>query len=90
MGYPQIDTFTNIKNIYSGRSLQSLAPFLQSDLNLNHAQIGILTSTFFMGVLFLFIPMGWPVDRIGVYWMMSLGQLIVRLFFHSISGSSRK
>ncbi|MFH0811704.1 MAG: MFS transporter, partial [Pseudomonadota bacterium] len=62
-----------------------LAPFLQDDLHLKHVQIGMLNSVFFLGAFFLSIPMGWLVDRIGVYWTMAAGQLILGSFILAIS-----
>jgi len=70
---------------YSGQSVQPLAPFLQSELSLKHIQIGMFTSVFFLGAFFLSIPMGWLVDRFGIYWTMAVGQLIIGLFILSIS-----
>jgi MFS family permease len=72
-------------NAYSGQSIQPLAPFLQSELHLKHFQIGMLSSVFFLGAFFLSIPMGWLVDRVGVYWTMAIGQLVVGSFILSIS-----
>jgi len=78
-------TSIHVMNAYSGQTVQPLAPFLQSELHLKHFQIGMLTSFFFLGAFFLSIPMGWLVDRVGVYWTMAVGQLIVGLFILSIS-----
>lgn len=78
-------TVTHVMNVYSGRGILPLAPFLQSEFHLKHVQIGMLTSSFFMGALFLSIPMGWLVDRIGIYWTMAMGQLILGSFIVSIS-----
>jgi len=71
--------------IYSGRSIQPLSPFLQSELHLKYFQIGIFTSSFFLGAFFLSLPMGWLVDRIGVYWTIFIGQLVIGSFILSIS-----
>ena len=72
-------------NSYSGQSIQPLAPFLQSELHLKHFQIGMLSSVFFLGAFFPSIAMGWLVDRLGVYWTMAIGQLVVGSFILSIS-----
>lgn len=78
-------TLTHVMSAYSGQSIQPLAPFLQSELSLKHIQIGMFTSIFFLGAFFLSIPMGWLVDRFGIYWTMAVGQLIIGLFILSIS-----
>jgi MFS transporter, ACS family, hexuronate transporter len=72
-------------NIFSGRSIIPLAPLLQADLELSHVQIGMFTSMYFAGAFCFSFPMGWLVDKIGVYWTMPLGQLIVGAFVFSIS-----
>ncbi len=78
-------TGTHVMNIYSGRSIVPLTPLLQADLNLTHFQIGMFTSVYFMGAFFFSIPMGWLVDRIGVFWTMPLGQIIVGCFILFLS-----
>lgn len=78
-------TVVHVMNAYSGRTILPLAPFLQDDLHLKHVQIGMLNSVFFLGAFFLSIPMGWLVDRIGVYWTMAAGQLILGSFILAIS-----
>ena len=40
---------------------------------------------YFAGAFFFSFPMGWLVDKIGVYWTMPLGQFIVGTFIFSIS-----
>jgi ACS family hexuronate transporter-like MFS transporter len=77
-------TAAHVTNIYSVRSVVPLNPFLQSHFDLNHFQIGLMTSSFFMGSFLFSIPMGWLVDRIGVYWAMPLGQCIVGIFILSL------
>lgn len=72
-------------NIFSGRSIIPLAPLLQADLSLSHFQIGMFTSIYFAGAFFFSFPMGWLVDRIGVYRTMPLGQLIVGFFILCLS-----
>jgi MFS family permease len=78
-------TGMHVMNIFSGRSLIPLGPLLQSDLNLSHVQIGMFTSMYFAGAFCFSLPMGWLVDKIGVYWTMPLGQLIIGVFIFSIS-----
>lgn len=72
-------------NVYSGRAVQPLAPFLQSEFHLKHVEIGMLASFFFLGAIIFSIPMGWLVDRIGVYWILALGQLVLGSFIFFIS-----
>ena len=78
-------TLTHVMNVYSYRSIQALAPLLQLDFNLQYFQIGMLTSLYFMGAILLSVPMGWLVDRVGVYWTIAVGQFVVGLFVLSIS-----
>jgi ACS family hexuronate transporter-like MFS transporter len=78
-------TGMHVMNIFSGRSIIPLAPLLQVDLNLSHFQIGMFTSIYFAGAFFFSFPMGWLVDKIGVYWTMPLGQLIVGFFIICLS-----
>jgi MFS transporter, ACS family, hexuronate transporter len=72
-------------NIFSGRSIIPLAPLLQVDLELSHVQVGMFTSMYFAGAFCFSFLMGWLVDKIGVYWTMPLGQLIVGTFIFLIS-----
>ncbi len=72
-------------NIFSGRSIIPLAPLLQVDLELSHVQVGMFTSMYFAGAFCFSFLMGWLVDKIGVYWTMPLGQLIVGAFIFLIS-----
>jgi MFS transporter, ACS family, hexuronate transporter len=78
-------TAMHAMNIFSGRSIIPLAPLLQADLELSHVQIGMFTSMYFAGAFCFSFPMGWLVDKIGVYWTMPLGQLIVGTFIFLIS-----
>jgi len=78
-------TSIHVMNAYSGQTVQPLTPFLQTELHLKHFQIGMLTSIFFLGAFSLSIPMGWLVDRVGIYWTMTVGQLVVGIFTISIS-----
>ena len=78
-------TGMHVMNIFSGRSIIPLTPLIQSDLNLSHFQIGIFTTIYFTGAFLSSFPMGWLVDKIGVYATMPIGQFIVGIFILSIS-----
>ena len=80
-----IVTLTHVMSSYSGMSIQTLAPFFQSDLGLNHVEIGMLTSVFYAGTFFLSTPFGSLVDRIGEYRILASGPLVIGLFIALIS-----
>ncbi len=80
-----IVTLTHVMSSYSAVSIQTLAPFFQSDLGLNHVEIGMLTSVFYAGTFFLSTPLGSLVDRIGEYLVLASGPLAIGLFIALIS-----
>lgn len=75
----------HVTSVYSGQGIQPLAPLLQSELHLKYVQIGMFTSIFFLGGFFLSIPMGWLVDRLGVYWTLAISQFTVGSFVLLVS-----
>lgn len=66
-------------------SFGPLAPFLQEDLIISRAQIGLFTSTVYAGTLFLGAICGWLVDRFRVRRFLLLGPGLVGLFFVGLS-----
>ena len=65
-------------------SIGPLAPFIKEDLSLSNAQIGILMSAAAFGYMLSLIPAGWLVDRIGVRWMLLIGEVIGGIFVGSM------
>ncbi|OGP74826.1 MAG: hypothetical protein A2W09_02205 [Deltaproteobacteria bacterium RBG_16_50_11] len=54
-----------------------LAPFIQPDLGLSAAQIGLLCSAIALGCMVIQIPSGVLSDRFGPKWVMALGLLFI-------------
>lgn len=61
----------------ASQCIPPLAPFLQTELNLNLGQIGLLSSASFVGTAILLLLAGRLVDVIGVRSMMIAGQVVV-------------
>jgi sugar phosphate permease len=61
-------------------SIGPLAPFLKEDLSLTAAQIGTLMSASAFGYMVTLIPGGWFVDRIGIRWMLFIGEFTGGIF----------
>ncbi len=80
-----IVTVTHVMSSYSAVSIQTLAPFLKSDLGFSHVEIGMLTSVFYAGTFFLSTPLGSLVDRIGEYRILASGPLVIGLFIALVS-----
>ena len=47
-------------------SINTLAPFYQTDLQLSRTQVGLFFSAFYVGMAVLSFPAGWLTDRLGV------------------------
>lgn len=73
-------TLVHVVSSFSVLSVQTLAPFIKADLGLTHAQVGMLTSLFYAGNVFLSASAGWLVDRLGVYRVLLAGQLVIGVF----------
>jgi sugar phosphate permease len=65
-------------------SIGPLAPFLQEDLGLTSAQVGFFMSAAAAGYAVMTIPAGWLVDRIGVRWLLLIGEVIGGIFLISM------
>ena len=65
-------------------SIGPLAPFLKEDLNLTSAQAGLFMSAAALGYGIALIPAGWLVDRIGVRWLLLVGEVIGGIFIASM------
>ena len=69
-------------------SFGPLALFLQEDLNITRAQVGLFTSMVFAGSLFFGIICGWLIDRFNVRRFLLLGPLILGVFFIALTRTS--
>ncbi len=65
-------------------SIGPLAPFLKEDLGLTSAQVGLFMSAAAFGYMLTLIPAGWLVDRIGVRWLLLIGEVIGGIFISSM------
>ncbi len=65
-------------------SVGPLAPFLKEDLDLTSAQVGLFMSAAAFGYMLTLIPSGWLVDRIGVRWLLLIGELFGGIFIVSM------
>src|SRR3972149_5344948 len=65
-------------------SIGPLGPFLKEDLGLTSAQVGSLMSAAAFGYMLVAIPAGWFTDRIGVRWMLVVGELVGGIFIMSM------
>ena len=54
-------------------SIPPLSPFLREELNLSHAQVGMLMSFFYIGVVSASILFGWISNLLGVRQALILG-----------------
>lgn len=61
-------------------SIPPLSPFLRDELQLTHAQVGMLMSFFYIGVVSASILFGWISDLLGVRWALILGLGIQGVF----------
>jgi len=61
-------------------SIPPLAPFIQVDLDLTRAQVGLFVTATYLGYMVMQIPSGWLTDSIGVRKMLLIGQIIIGLF----------
>ena len=69
-------------------SFGPLAPFLQQDLRINRAQIGLFTSAVYAGSNVFGVVCGWLIDRFGVRLFLLLGPGTVALFFIAFANTS--
>ncbi|MBI3966066.1 MAG: MFS transporter [Chloroflexi bacterium] len=74
-----ISTMVQTLTSFTNQSIAPLAPYLQSDLSLSRAQIGLLSTAIF-GAGFIMVPVGWLADRFGVRLMFVVGLTAVGLF----------
>ncbi|MGA2957394.1 MAG: MFS transporter [Thermodesulfobacteriota bacterium] len=83
-----IITLSHILSSFCNLSIPSLTPFLRNDLNLSHAQVGLLMSAFYVGVISVSIPIGWITDRLGVRLALILGLGILGIFMVGFGAAS--
>ena len=65
-------------------SIGPLAPFLKEGLNLTNTQVGLFMSAAAFGYMLVLIPAGWLADRIGVRWLLLIGEVIGGIFLVSM------
>ena len=78
-------TVTQIGASIAALSFGPLAPFLQETLNMTRAQVGLCTSSLYLGCSLVAIPSGRLADRIGVRLVLFIGPAMMALFFLAIS-----
>jgi sugar phosphate permease len=61
-------------------SIPPLTPFLRDELHLTHAQVGMLTSFLYIGVVAASLLFGWVSDSLGERWALILGLGIQGVF----------
>ncbi len=61
-------------------SIGPLAPFLKEDLNLTSTQVGFFISAIGIGFAAVALPSGWLVDRLGIRWILAIGEIIGGIF----------
>ncbi len=61
-------------------SIGPLAPFLKEGLGLTSAQVGLFMSASAFGYMLTLVPAGWLVDRIGVRWLLLVGEVVGGIF----------
>jgi len=83
-----IITLSHILSSFCNLSIPPLSPFLRSDLNLSHAQVGLLMSAFYVGVISVSIPIGWITDSLGVRLALILGLGILGIFMVGFGAAS--
>lgn len=68
-------------------SFGPLAPFLQEELNISRAQMGLFTSVVYTGTILFGALCGWLVDRFGIRRFLLLGPGIIGLFFIALANA---
>ncbi len=58
-------TLSHTVSSFCNLSIPPLTPFLRDELHLTHAQVGMLMSAFYAGVVSASIPAGWLTDLLG-------------------------
>lgn len=58
-------------------SISPLIPLIKHELDLNHAQVGLLSGSFFLGVALTSAVAGWAIDLVGFRKMILLGTLLL-------------
>jgi sugar phosphate permease len=66
-------------------SFGPLAPFLQEDLGITRAQIGMFSSAIYLGMVLFGTHAGWLTDKFGVRFFLIAGTGIMGLVFISLS-----
>jgi ACS family hexuronate transporter-like MFS transporter len=66
-------TLSHVVASFCNLSIPPLTPFLRDELHLTHAQVGMLTSFLYIGVVAASLLFGWVSDSLGERWALILG-----------------
>jgi len=61
-------------------SIPPLLPFIKKELGLNYTQVGLFTSSFFLGIALTATLGGWTADSLGIRRMVVLGTFLMGTF----------
>lgn len=94
MSHPRLKTILAVLTLahavasFGNLSIPPLTPQLRDELHLTHAQIGMLMSAFYAGVVSSSIPFGWITDLIGERRSLMIGMGIQGAFTVLFAGTS--
>ena len=74
--YVSVGMFVALQFVLQG-SISLMVPELKTDLGINEAGIGLLSSLFFFPYVFLQVPAGWIISRTGVRTLITVSGVIV-------------
>jgi sugar phosphate permease len=74
-GILAILTFAYFVNYLDRGAISVAIPFMAKDLSLNHTEMGLVMSAFFVGFVLLELPAGWLSDKMGSRALVTLGIL---------------
>ena len=73
-------TLAHSVSAFCNLSIPPLTPFLRDELNLTHAEVGLLMSFIYIGVVSSSLFFGWLTDILGERWALTLGLGIQGVF----------
>jgi MFS transporter, ACS family, aldohexuronate transporter len=73
-------TLAHTVSAFGNLSIPPLTPFLRDELNLTHAEVGLLMSFIYIGVVSSSLFFGWITDLLGERWALTLGLGIQGVF----------
>src|SRR3990172_8684295 len=71
---------TEVSLAIGRQSVGPLAPFLQQDLGISRAQVGLFVSAIYLGGIVAVTPAGWLADSLSIRYLLLVGQGIVGVF----------